>query len=212
MSQSILIAVENALLSSGIEQLLNQQGYEQFQATYCLNDAVEAIEQHHPTMMILSERLQLELDVLTLVEQLQPYASTLPILLIGRSQNGHTLQELVLRGNCSYLFWYDSFESSLQRAIISIQQGRIYLSPTAQSEYLAITQQASRPWRFSPRARTVLHLLAEGCHVKQIAWQQSISVRQVYGLQRRLRNYFGASTTAQMLVRAAEEGFIPFSG
>jgi DNA-binding NarL/FixJ family response regulator len=212
MSESILIAVENTLLSIGIQRLLNQQGYEQLHSTHCLNDALEAIHQHNPTLMILSEWLQLDLDILELVERLQSFSSTLPLLVIGRSQNGHTLQELVLRGNCSYLFWYDSFETSLPRALVSMRQGRLYLSPTAQSEYLAIMQQAGRPWRFSPRARTVLQLLADGCHVKQIAWQESISVRQVYGLQRRLRNYFGASTTAQMLVRAAEEGFIPFSG
>lgn len=205
------IAVENALLVTGIQRVLGQHGLKLIYSAGTLSETLQTCCTLNPGIMILSDRLEPDYDILLLVELVKSHFPDTQLLITGHSQNGHILWELVSRSRCSYLFWYDSFESSLHQAIRLMQQGQLYLSPTAQAAYISLQQRSKHIWSMNERARTVLHLLADGCHAKQIAWQESLTLRQVYGIQRRLRNYFGASTTPQMLVRAAEEGFIPFS-
>lgn len=87
-------------------------------------------------------------------------------------------------------------------------RNRPYLSPTANAEYLVAMQSLERDWRLDGEARAVLRLLAQGCHVGQIALALNIPPRRVYWVREKLRRRFGAVTNEHMMSRAAAEGFV----
>jgi DNA-binding CsgD family transcriptional regulator len=63
-------------------------------------------------------------------------------------------------------------------------------------------------WQLDAEARDVLRLLAQGRRPQEIALMRRVPVRRVYWVNNKLRNRFGAEPNEQLMVRAAEEGFI----
>lgn len=208
MAAKILVACESDLLALGIQSVVSRLDTCDVLLALNLEAALTAARTLQPAVILLSDRLDPDRDILTLVESFSTAAPATRIIILGRSQNGGMLVELLRRGVGGYLYWYDALETSLLRALDAVLRGRPYLSPTAQSEYLVAMAQTGPTWRLNPRARSVLQQLADGRQVKDIARGEGLTVRQVYGIQRRLRYRFGAATNEQLLIRAAEEGFI----
>jgi len=86
--------------------------------------------------------------------------------------------------------------------------GRLYLSPTANSEFLITSHHPHPHQTLNREDRQVLQMLAHGDEVKEIAQKLDVSLRHIYWVREKLRNRFGARTNEHLIQRAIVEGFI----
>ena len=170
-------------------------------------DLLEA-SRRRPPVIIVDERLDPDLDVLTVVEKVGQAAPFARRLVCGQLTDGLLIRDLFAMGVYGYLYKGDELQLSLITAVETAMRNRLYLSPTANAEYLIAMQSPERDWRLDREARAVLRLLAQGCHVGQIALALHIAPRRVYWVRQKLRQRFGAVTNEHMISRAAAEGFV----
>lgn len=90
----------------------------------------------------------------------------------------------------------------------TVMLNRLYLSATANSEYLIAMQSGAYNWRLNEEARAVLCMLAQGHSIDEIAAELDIIPRRAYWVRTKLKRRFGASTNEHLISRAAAEGFV----
>ncbi len=172
-----------------------------------LSDLRVALEQQ-PQVIVVDERLDPEVDILQIVEDVLQISAKTKVLVSGYLRDGLLIRDLFAAGCRGYLYKGDELQDSLICAIETVMRDRLYLSPTANAEYLTAMQTPQRDWQLDQEARGVLRLLAQGQHVGQISLALDIHPRRVYWVREKLRVRFGATTNEHMISRAAAEGFI----
>jgi DNA-binding NarL/FixJ family response regulator len=150
------------------------------------------------------------LDVLTTIEQLRCVAPTAKQIMIGTIMDGILIRDLLLMGLDGYLHQGDDLTLCLTDALLSLQQGKTYLSSTARSAYDGEMgcDQREKPDPLDGELRDVLQRLAEGASIREIAHELSIPEKRVYRLRNRLKRRFDARTNEHLIQRALIEGFI----
>lgn len=207
---NIIIADNVDLAVEGMKTILHQHGAFQVVGTYqLLSDMLNALGNVRPDVILLGDRIEPDMDVLALVEQVQAAAHRARIVILSYLSDGPIVQELFTVGAMGYLYKNDPLSHYLVEAIQTVMRGRPYLSPTANSEYLLAMQNGSAVWQLDAEAREILRQLAQGLRPQEIALIRHVSVRRVYGICERLRRRFGADTNIQLIARAAQEGFLP---
>lgn len=210
MTVNIIIADNVDLAVEGMKTILHQHGAFQVVGTYQLiSDMLNALGNVRPDVILLGDRLEPDMDVLALVEQVQAAAPRARIVILSYLSDGPIVQELFTIGAMGYLYKNDPLSHYLVEAIQTVMRGRPYLSPTANSEYLLAMQNGSAGWQLDAEAREILRQLAQGLRPQEIALIRNVSVRRIYGICERLRRRFGADTNIQLIALAAEEGFLP---
>ncbi|MBN2469629.1 MAG: response regulator transcription factor [Anaerolineae bacterium] len=161
-----------------------------------------------PEVIVLSDRLEPETDVLSLVQSVRETASRSHVIVIGHVSDGLVVHELFHGGVDGYLYKSDRLEESLVEAIRAVVRGRPYLSPTAGAEYLLALYSGRADWRMDDEAREVLRQMARGLRPQEIALKRGVPVRRIYWVGNKLRQRFGAQTNEHLIARAAAEGFL----
>jgi len=210
MTVKIVIADDMDLTLEGMKAILRQYGSFQLAGAYqLLSEMLETIPGLHPDVILVGDKLEPGLDVLALVERIRQAAPRARIVVLSNLPAGLIVQELFNAGVAGYLYKNDPLSLYLIEAIQTVMRGRPYLSPTANSEYLLAMQSDRAGWQLDAEARDVLRLMANGYRPQEIAQLRNASVRRVYSVCERLRRHFGADTNVQLIVLAAEEGFLP---
>ncbi len=209
---TVLLALESDLLGIGAARVLEGLPHAAVKVVDTLADALQAMRDASPRVIVASETLEPDTDVLWLLARLRQAAPATRIILIGRIQNGLLMRELLAQGASAYLYWYDPLQVCLPLAVTSALRGRNYLSPTANSEYIIAMASPEHVYDIDPEALRVLRLLAQGQHVSQIACALNINRRRVYWVRQKLRRRFGVLTNEHLISRAAAEGFIVVEG
>lgn len=210
MSIHVAAAHESDLALVGIRSVFaGQNSFEVSSTALHLSDLVQGMAVRPPQVILLSDRLESEMGVFALVEHMREAAPLAILIVLGSRPEGLVIHDLLRAGVMGYLYKYDQLSDDLILAVKTVLRGRPFLSPTASAEYL-LTMQANRaPWQLDDEARDVLHLMANGCRAQEIAALRRMPIRRVYWVANKLRDRFGAGTNAQLMVRAAEEGFLP---
>lgn len=209
MTVQVVIADEMDLALEGIKTILRLHGIFQVIGTHqALADLVDALKAQPPDVVLVGDRLEPDMDVLQLVERVQQAAPRARLLILGTLPSGLIVQELLTCGAAGYLYKCDPLSHCLVEAIQTVLRGRLYLSPTANAEYLLAMQMERAYWRLDAEARDVLRLLAQGVRRKEIAFRLGVGVRRVHTVCEKLRRRFGVETNEHLIARAAEEGFL----
>lgn len=174
-----------------------------------LPDLLNALAPTTPDVILLGERLDLDLPTLSIIETLKTRVPHARLVLLGMSVDGVTVKESFDRGIHAYLCKTDPLHELLIPALEAVKAGRPYLSPAASAAYLLATQQESSTRCLTAEAMGVLRLLAEGFTVNQIASRLRMKVRRVYSVRGKLRRRFGAMTNEVIVSRARVEGILP---
>lgn len=210
MTVTIVIADDADLMLEGIKTILYQHGAFQLVGTYQrLSDLLDALERVQPDVVLLSDRIEPDMDTLALVERVRQASPRARLLVLSNLPDGLVVQELFTLGAMGYLYRQDPLSRYLVEAIQTAVRGRPYLSPTANAEYLIAVQSGRADWALDAEARDVLRQLAQGLRPQEIARLRQVPVRRVYSVGLKLRRRFGAETNEQLIARAAEEGFLP---
>jgi DNA-binding NarL/FixJ family response regulator len=147
-------------------------------------------------------------DILTAVENILTTVPSTRLMLMGGVTDGRFIHDLLLAGVRAYLCKHDDLSSILSLAISVVMRDKLYLSPSANSEYLSAMQYLNKHWPIHKEARAVLQLLVQGQHMMAIAQQLALPLRRVYWLRHKLRERFNATTNEQLILRAITEGFV----
>jgi DNA-binding NarL/FixJ family response regulator len=174
-----------------------------------LPDLIDLLTTHKPDVALLGDRLEPDLDVLALVARVQAATPRAKLIVMGRLPDGLIVHELFNHGVLGYLYKSDRLEACLAEAIHAVLRGKPYLSPTANAEFLLAVRDGRTDWQLDAEGRDVLRLMAQGCRPQEIALMRGVPVRRIYWVGNKLRDRFGAETNEQLMVRAAEEGFLP---
>lgn len=211
MNTHVLIADSSSLIVFGAEMLLRPRQNTTVSTACSGDDLVRLARELEPDIIIAGTQVDPALDALALVEQLQQAAPQSRIMLMSFLSDGLVIHDLLAMGVRGYLYMEDDLRENLLTAVDAVLKGRLYLSPTANSEYLISVQSGRRSWKLDAQARAVLRFLAQGYSVGHIALELKLSPRRVYWERQKLRKRFGASTNEHLIRRAVEEGFGRFA-
>ena len=208
MKVRLVIADAADLIRLGMEAVLQRHAECIVEASVSLLTDLWVVAETKPQVIVVDERLDPEIDILQIVEDVLRISPQTRVLVSGYLRDGLLIRDLFAAGCQGYLYKGDELQEWLVCAVETVMRDRLYLSPTANAEYLTAMQTPQRDWQLDQEARGVLRLLAQGQHVGQISLALDIHPRRVYWVREKLRVRFGAATNEHMISRAAAEGFI----
>jgi DNA-binding NarL/FixJ family response regulator len=204
----ILLADEMDLVTHGARSvLLNHPGWTVVGECHSLNDMLKQLAATVVDVVVCGDEIDPGYDAISLVERLRSEAPHVHMILIGSVADGRLLRDLLHIGLRAYLHRGDPLRDCLPAALHTVLRDSLYLSPTANTDYLVAIQSGKRHRYLDPEARMVLRLLAQGCTIGSIAAQMKLPQRRIYWICQKLRNRFGATTNEQMMSCAIAEGY-----
>lgn len=206
----ILIADSSSLTVFGIEALLKERSDTIIEKAENGDALLSLAKADQPNIILLGDRFDPLFDTLALVEKLLQITPSSRIIVMSALSDGLFIRDLFAIGVSGYLMAGDDLTTCLSTALEMALRQRLYLSPTANAEYLIAMQSRNRDWKLDSESRTVLRLLARGCTAGEIAAQLQLKRRRVYWVTEKMRARFGAATNEHLITRAAAEGFAGF--
>ena len=206
----IVIADDVDLVLKGIQSVLMGWSDGEVIGTYqSVSELLDGLAKKPVDVLILDDRIDPECAPLYVIQQVQAIVPKAKVIILGTVVDGMVVQEFFARGIHGYLYKSDTLADTLVPAIRAVNQGKLYLSPTAGAEHMAAMREGRRRWQLDDEALTVLRLLANGGHVSQIAHQLQVTPNRIYAVRNKLRARFGADNNEAMISRATAEGFLP---
>ena len=206
----IVIADDVDLVLKGIQSVLAGWSDGEFVGVYqSVSELLDGLAKKPVDVLILDDHIDPECAPLYVIQQVKAIAPKAKIIILGTVVDGMVVQEFFARGIHGYLYKSDTLADTIIPAIRAVIQGKLYLSPTAGAEHMAAMQEGRRRWQLDDEALTILHLLADGSHVSQIAHRLSVSPYRIYSVRNKLRARFGAENNEALISRATAEGFLP---
>ena len=211
MSTKILLADDHKITREGLRSLLEKQSDMEVVAEAKEgHEAVRLVREMHPDIAIMD----VTMPDLNGIEATQKIVSECPnVKVIALSMHSDTLfvTEMLKSGASGYLLKDCAFEE-LTRAIHTVLDGKIYLSPAISDVvvdgYLHRLSE-DKPVDsdvLSHREREVLQLLAEGKSTKQVALKLHISVKTVETHRRQMMHKLDIYSVAELTKYAIRKG------
>lgn len=208
MTYSIIIGEDADLVILGAQVTLERDARFRVVATArSLHELIGAAETHKPDVIITHDASP-EMDILILITRLQRAAPAAKLVVMSDSADGLLIRDLLTVGVRGYLYKCDDLCLCLPLAVTAVMQDKVYLSPTANSEYLVALHNHDKHRFLDPELRAVLRLMTDGANTHEMSRQLEVTLRRVYWLQQKLRNRFGAATNAQLIRLAVEGGYL----
>ncbi len=205
----ILVAHEMDLVTQGAHHVIaSNPSWKVVGECHTLSDVVSVLASETVDILVCSEQIDPLQDIVTIIKLLQATAPDVHIILIGSTNDGRLTRDLFHMGLSAYLHSGDPLRECLPAAIYSAIRGTLYLSPTANAEYIVSMQTSPHHWQIDNEARMVLRLLAAGGTASTISVEMKVPRRHVYWIIDKLRYRFGALTNTQMVSYAIAEGYI----
>jgi len=206
----IVIADDVDLVLKGIQSVLSDWTDGEIVGVYqSVSELLAGLAKKPVDAVILDDRIDPECAPLRVIQQVKEVVPKAKLIVLGTVVDGMVVQEFFARGIHGYLYKSDSLADTLVPAIRAVNQGKLYLSPTAGAEHMVAIQEGRRRWQLDDEALTILRLLADGSHVSQIAHRLGVSPYRIYSVRNKLRARFGAENNEAMISRATAEGFLP---
>ncbi len=204
----ILIAHEMDLVTQGAYHVLTANpSWSVIGECHVLSDTLDVLASVDVDVLICSEQIDPLHDTVRLIKLLRDAAPSARLILIGATIDGRLMRDLFHLGLSAYLHQGDPLRDCLPAAIYAAFRNSLYLSPTANAEYLVSMQASAHHWQIDEEARTVLRLLAAGGTIGSIAAEMKVPRRHIYWVCEKLRYRFGAVTNTQMVSYAIAEGY-----
>lgn len=208
MAIRIVIADDADLVISGATQALEDHYRFRVSGTArSIDQLISEIRMQQPDVVLINEWIH-NLDILSAVDLIQTLSPTIKIIVMGGLADGLLIRDLFAYGVSGYLYKSDDLCDLLPIAVETVMLGRLYLSPTSNSEFLITAHNPYPHQTLSREDLQILQMLAHGDEVCEIADGLDVSLRHVYWVREKLRRRFGARTNEHLIQRATAEGFI----
>lgn len=143
-----------------------------------------------------------DLDGVQVARALRKARPDLPILALSIHEEPYFVRRMLDAGADGYVVKSGAVDE-LVRAIRSVHEGRMYLSPSIARQALGNPGDTQT---LTPREREVLKLIADGKHSSAIAARLSISEATVEAHRRNLMSKLGLHNVAELTKYAIREG------
>jgi len=197
----------NALTRSGLGAILAQAGVPAAQITLFTHaEALKAhLDQVRVNVLMLSDAQLDNGAILRLVGGLHQTHPAVGIVVVSARLRTEYIRKLFNQGVRGFIYRKGHLEETAAAALRAFSRGDVYLSPEAAA--LPYTHQPI-PSGLDERDLEVLHLLAQGYKVKEIAQHMEIDRKIVYNTRNKLRRTLQVSNNEQIVPAAIAAGLL----
>lgn len=205
----VAIAAAGDLLLDAIQRELQDITGVECSGVRSIPELLTRIQSGQVDAVILDDQFEQTTWIGNVVTALKKICPRIGIIVIGTFADGGLIYELFESGIAGYLYRGDELRPLLEPALRSVHANRLYLSPTASSEYSSTVQSGRcRQWQLDADTKAVLRLMAAGLSVTEISAALGIKTRRVYWLRTKLRHRFNAATNESVIVAAGLQGYL----
>ncbi len=204
MSITCVLADDHPPVLQFLSRYLSSNGITVTASTRDGDEALQKIEQTHPTVAILDAHMPYRSGIDVLKEITARGLQTRVILYTGFGDDA--MLSDALDAGVAGMLDKDSPVDDLVRAIRVVAEGGTYLDPTAAAALIANRHGQTRP--LTQREREVLRLLADGMSNEQMGAELFISPQTVRTHVQKAMEKLGAQTRVQAVATALRESLI----
>jgi two-component system, NarL family, response regulator NreC len=174
-------------------------------------DAVELARRYHPDVMLL-DMVMPELNGIEAADQIRRLDPRIRIMVVSIYSDESYVRQAMRVGVKGYVL-KDAVEMDLARAVLTVAEGRPYLSPAVAAVLMDVAQgrqeSAADPYeRLTQRERQILQSVAEGRSNKEIAQLLDITHKTVAIHRANLMRKLNIRGAAQLALFAAKKGLV----
>jgi DNA-binding NarL/FixJ family response regulator len=172
----ILIADDHTLFRAGVVKLL--QGLAEVQIVAEASSGREAVKLAgalHPDIVVMDLQME-DLNGLQATAQIHAQFSDIRVIILSMHANEEYVHEALAAGAKAYVL-KRATPDELKLAIEAVAGGGTYLSAAVSQQVLE--RDAGQAVHLTPRQKQILHLIAQGKNVKEIALDLKLSVKTV---------------------------------
>jgi DNA-binding NarL/FixJ family response regulator len=204
---SVILADDHAIVRQGLAALL--QGVPDISLLAQAADgeaAWELIETHQPDIAILDLAMPRATGI-EVARRVEAAALDTRVVLLTMRDDAATALQAQQAGVTGFVIKDNSFEE-LALAVRSVAAGGTFVTPAVRAKLNGLRRSGQRPVALSPREREVVRLIAGGQTSKEIGRALAISPRTVDTYRDRLRDKLGLHTVAELVLYAAQCGWL----
>lgn len=215
MSQPLRVIVvdDHSLVRAGIRALLTDiAGVDVVAEASDGRQALELIKNHRPDLVLMDISMSGMNGLETTTRVTKEFPEVRVLILSMHTHKEYVIQ--AIRSGARGYMIKDSGRDDLQRALETIREGKIYLSPLF-SKFEVEAAGADSSGKLSPfesltsRQREVLQLIAEGKNTKEIGIVLGVSAKTIETHRAQLMNRLGIHDTAGLVRYAMRMGLVP---
>jgi two-component system, NarL family, response regulator NreC len=175
-------------------------------------DAIELARQYHPNVMLL-DMVMPELNGIEAAEQIRRLDPRIRLMMVSIYSDESYVTQAMRAGVKGYVL-KDAVELDLARAVLTVAEGRPYLSPGIAAVLMDVARAQNGvaiddPYeRLTQRERQILQSVAEGRSNKEIAQLLSIKPKTVAIHRANLMRKLNIRGAAQLALFAAKKGLV----
>jgi DNA-binding NarL/FixJ family response regulator len=204
----VLLADDHTIVAEGLAGLLRGE----FDLVGTVGDGgalVEAARRLRPDVVVADIAMPV-LSGLDALRRLKAEGIDLKVVLLTMHADAHLASEALGAGAAGYVVKHAAGEELL-RAIRDVLQGLVYVTPLLAKDVIAAWTAPGAPpgVKLTRRQREVLHLVAQGRTMKEVAAALHLSPRTVETHKYKMMQALGLQTTAELIRYALDHGIVP---
>ncbi|NLF76563.1 MAG: response regulator transcription factor [Chloroflexi bacterium] len=166
--------------------------------TFCQSTAAQRAD-----VVLLDDSLP-DMSLLEALVSVQACCPTAAVLVLGSRLTQRDVHRAIEAGASGVVCKQESLRDVLLIGIRHVHHGHVYLSP----EPALLAGRIRTELVLSPRLDQVLHLVARGRHVQEMAHELGISTRAIYNARTRLREILEVASNEQIVAEAMRRGLL----
>ena len=211
MTTGILIADDHRILRQGLRTLIEADpDLTVLGEAEDGREAVRLTRRLHPDVVIMDVAMP-ELNGMDATHRIRKENPATRVLALSMHADHRFVREMLQAGASGYLLKDSAFEE-LVLAIRTVLEGKVYLSPSIQtqvvSDYLDRPGELPEQPPLTRREREVLQLLAEGKPTRECAETLNLSVKTVETYRKRIFDKLEIRSLPELTKYAIREGYI----
>ncbi|MRR06762.1 MAG: response regulator transcription factor [Deltaproteobacteria bacterium] len=211
MKTFVMIVDDHQIVRDGLKAILhNEEGIGVIAEADNGRTALRLIKELKPEIVIMDIAMP-DMNGIDATRRISAEHPDIKVLILSMHHDKRMVLEVFNAGAKGYLL-KECASDELLRAIRTLLQGEIYLSPKISSivvKDLVKHQKGEIPseiFSLSAREREVLQLLAEGKSMKEIAFTLDVSIKTVEAFRKRLMDKLKVNSIAEITKIAIREG------
>lgn len=211
MKTKVLVVDDHEVLRGGLRQLLGQISHVEIVGEASSGAAaLKLVKELKPQIVLMDIHLP-DLNGIEVTRRILNDHFEVEIIIFSSDTTRQLVDEALEAGVCGYISKACPVDQ-LSMAIDSAKEGRLYLSPSINSQILAdyrrslAEQVAANPPLLSELDRQLLRFVSEGLRNKEISANLNMTSKAVEAYRVRLMKKLGCSTTAELIRYAIREG------
>ncbi|MCL4237633.1 MAG: response regulator transcription factor [Anaerolineae bacterium] len=208
MGINVVIVDDQDIIRLGVRQSLGDVPHITFLGGYSdVSSFCRSAAAQRTDVVLLDDSLP-DTDIVQAYETVQEQCPNAAVLILGSQMSAHDIHRVIGAGALGVVCKNEPVQDMLVVGIRHAHAGQVYLSPSA----ALIAGRLEPSLVLTPRLDQVLHLMARGCHVQEIAQELSITDRAVYNARKRLREILEVDTNEQIVAEAVRRGLLRGDG